>query len=175
METTTRCSRDDGLEVATYQVLHVGGQHGTQGGDDATTMTVAMITTVATTHRIKGMTAAAIRVLCWAAPSLKGDDDDLDNDGGTRAQRVATTTGTTTTVTGMQQRRCGDDKGALWRTKERRNDDGAMKMMTRGRLGGAATTWKRGGDGEPQGYLLSKLYSLCSWRVLEANDTALQC
>ena len=44
------------------------------------------------------MTAAAMTVLRWAAPSPKGGDDDLGDDGGAPAPKGGDETGTTTTV-----------------------------------------------------------------------------
>ena len=78
VETTTRSSGDDGSDGSLGPCV-LAGDAGTQGGDDATTTTAAMMTTAATSGErqrrlvrrlteIKGMTAAAMTVLRWAAP-----------------------------------------------------------------------------------------------------------
>ena len=75
------------------------------------------------------MTAAAMTVLRWAAPSLKGGDDDLGDDGGTPAPKGgddwndddgdgAPKTGAATTK--------------VHRGAPSRPDDGAMKRRRRG-------------------------------------------
>ena len=71
------------------------------------------------------MTAAAMTVLRWAAPSPKGGDDDLGDDGGTPAPKGGDDDWHDDDgAAGCTKDRRGDDEGAPRRTEERR--DGPM-------------------------------------------------
>ena len=64
------------------------------------------------------MTAAAMTVLRWAAPSPKGGDDDLGDDGGTPAPK------------GGDDWNDDDGDGAPGCTKDRRGDDEGAPRRT---------------------------------------------
>ena len=69
------------------------------------------------------MTAAAMTVLRWAAPSPKGGDDDLGDDGGTPAPKGGDDWNDDDGdgAPGCTKDRRGDDEGAPRRTEERRD------------------------------------------------------